>query len=67
MHGTNLNLSRHGVDYVVYTDESRKGLGAILIQEGKVIAYSSRHLKEHERNYPVHDLELAAVVFVLKI
>ena len=43
------------------------GLGALLMQEGMVIAYASRQLKEHERNYPTHDMELAAVVFALKI
>ncbi|RDX69439.1 Retrovirus-related Pol polyprotein from transposon 17.6, partial [Mucuna pruriens] len=43
------------------------GLGGVLMQEGKVVAYTSRQLKVHERNYPTHDLELAAVVFTLKI
>ncbi|XP_075518290.1 uncharacterized protein LOC142552399 [Primulina tabacum] len=54
-------------DFVVYTDASKQGLGAVLMQRGKVIAYASRQLKEYERNYPTHDLELAAVVFALKI
>ena len=53
--------------FVVYCDASRVGLGCVLIQHGKVIAYASRQLKPHERNYPTHDLELAAVVFALKI
>ncbi|KAI3775941.1 hypothetical protein L1987_45701 [Smallanthus sonchifolius] len=44
-----------------------KGLGCVLMQRGKVIAYASRQLKIHEVNYPTHDLELAAVVFMLKI
>ncbi|KAJ0641390.1 putative nucleotidyltransferase, Ribonuclease H [Helianthus annuus] len=52
---------------VVYTDASRQGLGCVLMQRGKVVAYASRQLKQHERNYPTHDLELAAVVFALKI
>ena len=52
-------------DYVVYSDASLSGLGCVLMQEGKVIAYASRQLKVHERNYPTHDLELAAVVFVI--
>jgi len=43
------------------------GLGYVLMQHGKVVAYASRQLKVHERNYPTHDLELVAVVFVLKI
>ena len=54
-------------DYVVYSDASLKGLGCVLMQDGKVIAYGSRKLKPFEVNYPVHDLELAAVVFALKI
>ncbi|XP_073035270.1 uncharacterized protein [Primulina eburnea] len=54
-------------DFVVYTDASKQGLGAVLMQRGKVIAYASRQLKEYEKNYPTHDLELAAVVFALKI
>ncbi|XP_073120538.1 uncharacterized protein [Henckelia pumila] len=53
--------------FVVYTDASKSGLGAVLMQDDKVIAYASRQLKVHERNYPTHDLELAAVVFSLKL
>ena len=53
--------------YVVYTDASITGLGCVLTQHGKVIAYASRQLKKHEGNYPTHDLEMAAVVFALKI
>ncbi|KAH0695924.1 hypothetical protein KY289_013406 [Solanum tuberosum] len=47
----------------VYCDASRVGLGCVLMQHGKVIAYASRQLKIHEKNYPTHDLELVAVVF----
>ncbi|KAA0047501.1 hypothetical protein E6C27_scaffold498G001280 [Cucumis melo var. makuwa] len=54
-------------DYVIYCDASRLGLGCVLMQDGNVIAYASRQLKEHECNYPTHDLELAAVVLALKI
>jgi len=53
--------------YVVYSDASRKGLGCVLMQNGRVLAYASRQLKPHELNYPTHDLELAAVIFALKI
>ncbi|KAH0728122.1 hypothetical protein KY284_003987 [Solanum tuberosum] len=53
--------------FVVYCDASRVGLGCVLMRNGKVIAYASRQLKVHEKNYPTHDLELAAVVFALKI
>ena len=56
-----------GRDYTVYSDAFRKGLGCVLMQDGKVVAYASRQLKPHEQNYPTHDLELAAVVFALKI
>nr|GEY43227.1 retrotransposon protein, putative, Ty3-gypsy subclass [Tanacetum cinerariifolium] len=51
----------------IYSDASKKGLGCILMQHGKVIAYASRRLNPYEVNYPTHDLELAAVVFALKI
>ncbi|KAK1611777.1 hypothetical protein QYE76_035450, partial [Lolium multiflorum] len=50
----------------VYYDASKIGLGCVLMQEGKVISYLSRQLKQHEQNYPTHDLELAAVVLALK-
>ena len=53
--------------FVVYSDASRQGLGCVLMQNDRVIAYASRQLKKHEENYPTHDLELAAVVFSLKI
>ncbi|KAI3707652.1 hypothetical protein L6452_26279 [Arctium lappa] len=54
-------------DFVVFSDASKMGLGCVLMQRGKVIAYASRQLKVHEKNYPTHDLELAAVVFALKL
>ncbi|GAU42762.1 hypothetical protein TSUD_239250 [Trifolium subterraneum] len=53
--------------FVVYCDASKLGLGGVLMQKGKVVAYASRQLNVHERNYPTHDLELAAVVFTLKV
>jgi hypothetical protein len=53
--------------FVVYCDASKMGLGGVLMQKGQVVAYASRQLKVHEKNYPTHDLELAAVVFVLKV
>uniref|UniRef100_A0A151UIE5 Retrovirus-related Pol polyprotein from transposon 17.6 n=1 Tax=Cajanus cajan TaxID=3821 RepID=A0A151UIE5_CAJCA len=53
--------------FMVYCDASKMGLGGVLMQEGKVVSYASRQLKIHEKNYPTHDLELAAVVFTLKI
>ncbi|KAL0539443.1 hypothetical protein IC582_023655 [Cucumis melo] len=53
--------------FVIYSDASKKGLGCVLMQQGKVVAYASRQLKIHEQNYPTHDLELAAVVFALKM
>ena len=56
-----------GKEYTLYSDASGIGLGCVLMQDGKVVAYASRQLKPHELNYPTHDLELAAVVFALKI
>ena len=53
--------------FVVYSDAFRQGLGYVLMQNDRVITYASRQLKKHEENYPTHDLELAAVVFSLKI
>jgi hypothetical protein len=52
--------------FYVYYDASYTGLGCVLMQEGIVVAYSSRQLKIHEKNYPTHDLELSAVVHALK-
>ncbi|GJZ02811.1 putative reverse transcriptase domain-containing protein [Tanacetum coccineum] len=54
-------------DFMVYCDASKQGFGSVLMQRGKVIAYASRQLKKHEKNYTTHDLELGAVVFALKI
>ncbi|GKA18466.1 putative reverse transcriptase domain-containing protein [Tanacetum coccineum] len=54
-------------NFVVYCDASHKGLGAVLMQNERVIAYASRQLKIHEKNYTTHDLELGAVVFALKM
>ncbi|GKC80185.1 putative reverse transcriptase domain-containing protein, partial [Tanacetum coccineum] len=62
-----LDLAKGSEDFVVYCDASHKGLGAVLMQRDKVIAYASRQLKIHEKNYTTHDLELGSVVFALKI
>ncbi|KAI3712329.1 hypothetical protein L1987_70880 [Smallanthus sonchifolius] len=62
-----LSLPDGTEDFVVYSDASHSGLGCVLMQRGKVIAYASRQLKTHEVNYLTHDLELADVVFALKI
>ena len=48
-----------GQRYTVYCDASKDGLGCVLMQSGRVVAYGSRQLKNHERNYPTHDMELA--------
>ncbi|GJR86689.1 putative reverse transcriptase domain-containing protein [Tanacetum coccineum] len=62
-----LALPEGSRDFIAYCDASKKGLGAVLMQREKVIAYASRQLKIHEKNYTTHDLELGAVVFALKI
>ncbi|GKA51016.1 putative reverse transcriptase domain-containing protein [Tanacetum coccineum] len=62
-----LALPKRSEDFVVYCDASHKGLGDVLMQREKVIAYASRQLKVYEKNYTTHDLELGSVVFALKI
>ncbi|KAK9111390.1 hypothetical protein Scep_018909 [Stephania cephalantha] len=62
-----LVLPESGNYFEVNTDASKVDLGRVLMQDGRVIAYTSRQLKIHEKNYRTHDLELAAVVFALKI
>ncbi|GKA47515.1 putative reverse transcriptase domain-containing protein [Tanacetum coccineum] len=62
-----LALPEGSEDFVVYYDASHKGLGVVLMQREKVIAYASRQLKVHEKNYTTHDLELESVIFALKI
>ena len=62
-----LTLPEGSDDLEVYTDASKHGLGCVLNQRRKVIAYASRQLKTYEENYPTHDLEFGAVVFALKI
>nr|GEX16936.1 putative reverse transcriptase domain-containing protein [Tanacetum cinerariifolium] len=62
-----LALPEGSEDFVVYCDASHKGLGVVLMQREKVIAYDSRQLKVHEKNYTTHDLELGSVLFALKI
>jgi len=52
--------------FELYYDASYQGLGCVLMQEKRVVAYASRQLKVHEKNYLTHDLELAAIVFALK-
>ncbi|KAA3472743.1 DNA/RNA polymerases superfamily protein [Gossypium australe] len=56
-----------GKEFVIYSDASLNGLSCVLMQEGKVVAYGFKQLKSHEKNYPTHDLELATIVFALKI
>ena len=53
-----LTQPTHGKEYVIFSDASLNGLGCVLMQEGKVVAYASRQLKPDEKNYPTHDLEL---------
>ena len=62
-----LIILERGLGYAVFCDASREGLGCVLMQEGKVVAYGSRQMNIHEKNYTTNDLELAAVIFALKI
>ena len=62
-----LSLPEGNDDFTIYCDASNLGLGCVLMQRDKVIAYASRQLKTHEKNYTTHDLELGAVIFALKI
>ena len=62
-----LIVLERGLRYRVYCDASKDGLGCFLMQSGRVVTYGSRQLKNHERNYPTHDMELAAIVFTFKI
>ncbi|GKF20663.1 putative reverse transcriptase domain-containing protein, partial [Tanacetum coccineum] len=62
-----LALPEGSENFVVYCNASHKGLGAVLMQKEKFIAYASRQLKIYEKNYTTHDLELGAVVFALKM
>ena len=62
-----LIVPKRGQRYTVYCDASKVGLGCILMQSGRVVAYGSCQLKNHEQNYPTHDMELAIIVFALKI
>ena len=58
-----LTQSTFGQEYVIFNYALLNGLECVLIQEGKLVAYSSRQLKPHIKNYPTHDLELVAIVF----
>ncbi|XP_020245265.1 uncharacterized protein LOC109823398 [Asparagus officinalis] len=62
-----LSIPDESEGFVVHTNASSLGLGCVLMQQGKVVDYASRQLKTHERNYPVHNLELAVVIFALKL
>nr|GEX11182.1 putative reverse transcriptase domain-containing protein [Tanacetum cinerariifolium] len=62
-----LALPKGSENFVVYCDSSHKGLGAVLMQKERIIAYTSCKLKIHENNYTIHDFELGAVVFALKM
>ena len=62
-----LIIPEMGQRYTVYYDASNDGLGCVMMQSGRMVAYGSRQLKNHGQNYPTHDMELAAIVFALKI
>ena len=62
-----LIVLEQGQRYTMYCDASRDGLGCVLMQSRRVVAYGSRQLKNHEQNYPTHDSKFATIVFSLKI
>ena len=62
-----LIVPERGQRYIVDYDASKDGPGCVLMQSGRVVAYGSRKLKNHERNYPTHEMNLATVVLALKI
>ena len=65
--GPILTIPTKGEGFVIYSNASKIGVKSILMHNGKVIAYTSRELKEHEKNYLTNDLELAAIVIALDI
>jgi hypothetical protein len=62
-----LKVPNMDADFLVCTDASKEGLGGVLMQDSRVIAYISRKLRRHEENYAMHDLELLAIVYALKV
>ena len=62
-----LRIANPDEDFVVCTDSSKEGLGGVLLQNDHAIYYESQKLKKHEKNYPTHDLELAAIIHALKM
>ena len=60
-------VPERGQRYTVYCDASKNGLGCVLMQSERVVAYGSLQLKNHEQNYPTHNMEFVAIVFALKI
>ena len=60
-------VPEQGQRYIMYCDASKEGMECVLIQSGRVVDYGFRQLKNHEQNYPTHDMELVAIVFTLKI
>ena len=62
-----LIVPKRGQRYMVYCDASKDGLGCVLMQSGRDVTYGSQQLKNHERNYPTHNMEITALVFALKI
>ena len=62
-----LIIPESGQRYTMYYDAFKDGLGCVLMQSERVVAYGSRQLKNHEKSYPTHDMELASIVFALKV
>ena len=62
-----MTITKGTYGFIIYSNASKMGLGMVLMQNKKVVAYVSRQLKDYERNNPTHGLELATIVFALKI
>jgi len=62
-----MTIAEGNEGFIVHSDASKQGLGCLLVQRDRVVAYASRQLKTHMLNYPTHDLEFAVVIFTLKI
>ena len=66
-HALVLQIADPDKEFVVCTNSCKRGLGGVIMQDGHVVCYESHKLNKHEQNYPTHDLELAAIIYALKM